>query len=154
MALRKFEVFADYHQFYIQDEPVDGDLSMAWTDEATAELLAVAPGVIGVGTVRDVEVPVEIEVLKSEPVLELDRWDRVNECSIAISSGKLVIAGCTDYFPDAKRIKLAPGVYRVRVLYGGLATVSEDGLEGEDHYKLQLWPGSAIEPVVVKAHAC
>ena len=89
---------------------------------------------------------------KSEPVLELDRWDRVNECSIAIESTKLVIAGCTDYFPDAKRIKLTPGTYRVRVLYGKLGTVSEDGIEGDDHYQLQLWPGPAIDPVVVKAH--
>jgi hypothetical protein len=153
MALHKFEIFADYHQFYIQDEPADSDLSMAWTDKATAELLAVVPGVIGVGTVRNVEVPVEIEVLTSEPFLELDRWDRVNDCSIVLNSDKLVIAGCTDYFPDAKRIKLSPGCYRVRVLYGGLATLSTDGLEGEDHYRLQLWPGPAIEPVVVKAHA-
>jgi hypothetical protein len=140
MSHHELTLFADYHQFYIQDEKVDGNLSNAWTDEAVERLLAVAPGTVGVGTVRNVDVPVTIAVLEREPVLDADKFDQVVECSIAVESGAIVAAGCTDYFPDAARIKIPSGSYRVRVSFEGLDSVSADGLEGNDHYHLQLWP--------------
>ena len=152
MSSRTFKIFADYHQFYIQDESADGDLSEAWTDEAVANLLAVVDGTVGVGTVRNMDVPVTIEILSNEPPLNLANWDRVNECSIEVKSGKLVIAGCTDYFPEAARIQITPGIYRVRVCYGQLKSISSDGLEGDDNYMLQLWPDIAILPAVIKAN--
>jgi hypothetical protein len=133
-------LFADYHQFYVQDKDVDGNLSNAWTDEAVERLLAVAPGTVGIGTVRNVDVPVTIAVLEREPVLDADKFDQVVECSISVQSGIIVAAGCTDYFPNAARIKVAPGTYRVRASFEGLDSVSADGLEGNDHYHLQLWP--------------
>ena len=43
-------LFADYFQFYLQDEQALGDLSESSTEQATADLLALAPGTIGVGT--------------------------------------------------------------------------------------------------------
>jgi hypothetical protein len=72
------------------------------------------------------------------------------EASINISSGRVVIAGCTDYFPDAIRIPVEPGTYRVRIYYGGLASISEDGLEGEDHYQVVLWPEKYSAPKILK----
>jgi hypothetical protein len=146
----RLNLFADYFQFYLQDESAEGDLSDYWTEEATDRLLAVAPGAVGVGTVRNMEVPVSIEVLDAEPPLDAAEWDHMTECSIQIESGKLVVAGCTDYFPEAMRIPLAPATYAVRVSYGGLATLSADGLDGGDHYRVQLWPGIATEARVVK----
>lgn len=140
MSRYELTLFADYHQFYIQDENVDGNLSDAWTDEALERLLAVAPGTVGIGTVRNVDVPVTIAVLGQEPALDTDKFDQVVECSIAVESGTVVLAGCTDYFPDAARIKIPSGPYRVRASFEGLESVSPDGLEGNDQYHLQLWP--------------
>lgn len=140
MSRHQLTLFADYHQFYIQDEPADGDLSDAWSDEAVERMVALAPGTVGVGTVRNTDVPVTIDVLDSEPALDLDGFDHVVDCSIAVKSGRLVAAGCTDYFPEAARIGLRPGSYRVRVNFAGLDSVLEDGLDGEDRYCLQLWP--------------
>jgi hypothetical protein len=151
--MKHYLLFADYFQFYLQDEAADGNLSEAWTDEAVARLLAVAPGTVGIGTVRNMDVPVTVEVLPAEPQSNLAAWDHVVECSLIASSSKLVIAGCTDYFPDAERIPVEPGTYRVRVNYAGLRSLSENGLEGDDRYHLQLWPGTATEPVVVKQRA-
>ena len=151
MFSETYEIFADYHQFYLQDETADGDLSEAWTDATVANMLAVVEGAVGVGTVRNMRVTVNVEVFSREPSLESSEWDLVNECSISVQSGRLVIAGCTDYFPSAKRIEVPSGTYRVRVCYGNLNSVSADGLEGSDHYRLQLWPGSAIRPTIVKA---
>jgi hypothetical protein len=90
------------------------------------------------------------ELLAQEPEQDFEAWDQVTECSIEVPSGRLVIAGCTDYFPDAARIEVAAGTYRVRVSYGGLDTLSEDGLDGDDHYRVQLWMASKIEPRVLK----
>ena len=43
----RYTLFADYFQFYLQDETVEGDLSDAWTQETVENLLATAPGTIG-----------------------------------------------------------------------------------------------------------
>ena len=51
----KLEFFADYFQFYLQDDdPAFGNLAEAWTEDATQRLrIAVAPGIVGVGTARN-----------------------------------------------------------------------------------------------------
>lgn len=146
----ELSLFADYFQFYIQDEPAAGDLSKAWTQEATDRMLAVAPGTIGIGTVRNMDVPVSVQILGHEPADDFSAWDHVVEAGLDIASGLIVIAGCTDYFPDAMRIEIAPGTYRVRVSYGALDTLSENGLEGNDHYRLQLWPGPSTAIRILK----
>jgi hypothetical protein len=146
-----YEIFADYFQFYLQDEPVQGNLGDSWTEEAVERLLAIAPGTIGVGTVRNMDVPVVVEVTDQAPDDDVAGWDQVNECSLDISSGRIVIAGCTDYFPDAARIVVPPGSYRARVYYGGLDCLSDDGLEGDDHYRVVLW-SAAPGPVSVIKH--
>lgn len=61
-----------------------------------------------------------------------------------------MIAGCTDYFPDAMRIEVTPGTYRVRVCYGALDTLSANGLEGDDRYRLQLWPAPSSGVRILK----
>src|SRR3954452_15995968 len=100
----QYEIFADYHQFYLQDDDQSfGDLSQAWTQEATDRLLAVAPHVIGVGTVRNMTVPVSIAVYEAQPQIDDAEWDHVTTASLQIDSGRIVVAGCTDYYPDAAR---------------------------------------------------
>jgi len=150
MSCTELTLFADYFQFYLQDEGADGDLSDSWTDQAVADLLALAPGAIGVGTVRNMTVPVVVEVLDAPPSGSFDDWDHVAECSISVPSGRLVVAGCTDYFPEARRIEVPPGTYRARVFYGRLTSVSSDGLEGDDHYKVSLWPQPEAASAVLK----
>lgn len=144
MHRRELNIFADFHQFYLQDEPASGDLSDSWTDEAVNRLLATAPGTVGVGTETNGHVQVLVEILSESPVGTLDSFDQVNECSIEITQGPLVIAGCTDYFPDAARIAIVPGMYRLRVSYA---------LSGEESYLVQLWQAPHIEPSVLKARA-
>ena len=139
METYNLELFADYHQIYLQDENAEGDLSESWTEEAVQNMIALAPGTIGVGTVRNNTVPICVEVVENKPEDNYDEWDKVNECSIDLPSGKMVVSGCMDYFPEARRIIVKPGIYRVRVYYKNLNKISEDGLTGEDFYKLVLW---------------
>ena len=144
----QFELFADYFQFYLQDESAKGDLSESWTPEAADRMLATAPGTMGVGTVRNMRVPVEVEIADAAPNDDTSEWDQVNECTLDVLSGRVVIAGCTDYFPDAARIELPPAIYRARIYYGQLNAVRANGLEGDDHYKVVLW-NAAPEPIRV-----
>jgi hypothetical protein len=148
----RFTLFADYFQFYLQDENADGDLSDSWTEQAVKDLIAVAPGTIGVGTVSNMDVPVEVEIHDSDPGYDAGQWDHIAECDIEVLSGKIVVAGCTDYFPDAARIEVRPGSYRARIHYGNLS--GGRGLDGEDSYedsyKVALWPGGDTGVRVIK----
>ena len=138
----KIDLFADYFQFYIQDEKVDGTLSDDWNQETVDRLLALGTGTIIIGTTRNMTVPVTIRLYSNEPDMlrELGTIGQINECDIETSSDKLVVAGCTDYFPDAMRINVNKGIYRARIYYGNLDEISGDGLEGEDFYEIHLWP--------------
>jgi hypothetical protein len=113
--MRRYELtlFADYHQFYIQDEKADGDLSEAWTDAAVERLLAVGPGTVGLGTVRNVDVPVTISVLEQEPVLDADKFDHIVECSIAVESGTTSRQAARIIFP----MQRASPYPRVRIVF-------------------------------------
>ena len=149
MPIRKldFEIYADYHQFSLEDEASPHETGDLWTKETHARMLAVSEKLVAVGTARYETVPVSIEFHDSEPVLELENYSRVNECSLEVSSNKLVLSGCTEWLPDAARIDVSPAIYRVRVLYGNLESVVDDW-EGDDFYVLQLWQDGAMREIV------
>lgn len=148
----RFELFADYFQLYLEDEGERAEPDIDW-DAAVARMLAAGDGFVMIGTVRNMTVPLTIEILDTEPATDPDAFDHVAECSLAVRSGEIVVSGCTDYRPDAARIAVAPGDYRVRVSYGDLNSLSEDGLEGRDHYRAQLWPAPSAELRVLKQRA-
>ncbi|MDR2920254.1 MAG: hypothetical protein LBV72_12940 [Tannerella sp.] len=138
----KLELFADYFQFFIQDENAEDNFDNDWTDEAVGRLLIVTDGLIGVGTVRNMNVPVIIKIFDSEPPMLADDQGvigQINECDLNVFSGRIMISGCTDYLPDARRVDLDNGIYRARIYYANLDTLSEDGLEGDDCYEIHLW---------------
>lgn len=93
--------------------------------------------------------PLEVQVGATPPTSDLVGWDRVVEASLALPSGVLVLHGPSDYLPAAPHLTLAPGTYRLRAYFGGLDTLSSDGLEGADHYKVVLWPGAEQELTVL-----
>jgi hypothetical protein len=146
----KLNLFADYYQFYLQDEQASGEPSSDWGDQLVTEMVAIAPGRIGVGTVRNMMVPVSIDLLDARPPNDFAGWDHITEASLNVPSGQIVIAGCSDYLPKATRLPIQPGSYRVRIYYGGLGSVSENGLEGEDHYRVVIWPEEDKAPEILK----
>lgn len=137
MAKTELTIFADYHQFYIQDDDDRyGDLSEAWTDEATKKLLAVSDRVVGIGTLRNSDVAVVLEICDELPELAPDEWYQINKTALECQTGRLVVAGCTDYFPKAFRLEVEPGTYDLLIGYRSIGTVSPNRLEGEDSYHL------------------
>ena len=150
MLIKKFdfEIYADYNQFYLADESSPFSTGEIWTDETFQQMLAVSEKLVAIGTARYETVPVSVEMYDRNPTLELEKYSRVNECSLDVTSNKLVLEGCTEYSPDAARIEVEPSIYRVRVLYGNLETVKDD-YEGEDFYVLQLWKDAEMREISI-----
>ncbi|WP_101925776.1 MULTISPECIES: hypothetical protein [Luteimonas] len=148
----EFALFADYFQILLRDDGADGDLAACWDDAAVARMITAAPGLVGIGTARNTTVPVVVDVLAADPGPPASDHAHVAEASLHVASGRLVVAGCTDYLPDAARIALPSGDYRVRLCASGLDTLSDDGLAGDDRYLVQLWPAPLAGPVCLRRH--
>jgi len=141
-------VYAEYSQFFLGDAAFQPDIGSPafWNPLALQRRLAVrVRGLMGCGTARYDHVPLEVDVgPQAPPLSDLDAWQHVVEASLNLSSGGLVIDGPISYQPGASfEIRLDPGLYCVRVYYGGL------DVPESDHYKLVLWPASSHGPVHV-----
>ncbi|HYK54241.1 MAG TPA: hypothetical protein VEV38_11975 [Candidatus Eremiobacteraceae bacterium] len=137
----EFTPYAGWNQVHLKDETSTDDLSMQWTPEAVARELAIGDRVLGIGTYRDTNVPFEVDVFEKPPdPVGGESWDRINDVTIDVQSGALVLWGCGEYWPTSPRISVKPGSYAVRIFYGGKDTLSEDGVDGADHYRIWIWP--------------
>ncbi|MGB3865549.1 MAG: hypothetical protein WBA29_07955 [Xanthobacteraceae bacterium] len=141
-------LFADYFQIYLRDE-AHPDLPDGYTDEAISHRLMAGPYSVILHTARNMDVPIRVEWHDQRPALDLDAWQHVVEARFECPSGQLVLAGLTDYDPDAPRLPVKAGPLGVRACLSGLDTLSEGGLDGEDRYVMQLWPGTEPEGVRV-----
>ena len=148
-VIMRYQIFADYFQFYLWDADKRPNAPEDYDDEDIRRRIKAAPFVVVVQPVRNMEVPVEIEVASALPPLVLDDWDHVAEASIEIPSGRLEIHECTGGSIDI--VSVPPGSYRVRACFAGLGTLSEDGLDGDDRYHITLWPAPPA-PVEVLKH--
>lgn len=133
------ELLADYFQIYLRDQG-NPDLPATYSEEAIAARLIMGPHAAVVHTARNMTVPVTVEWHDVRPRLDIERYQHVVEAGFNCPSGVLVLAGMTDYEPTARRLSVKAGPLGIRVNMSGLDTISEDGLDGEDHYLLQLWP--------------
>jgi hypothetical protein len=145
---RSYSIFADYHQFYLWDKGISPEAPTDYTDADIERRIKAAPNVVVVQPERNMSVPVEFEVTDREPEAEFEPWDHIAEASLELPTGELEIHECTGGPID--HINLKPGTYRVRAYFGALNELSDDGLEGNDHYKLVLWPASFAPVVVLK----
>jgi hypothetical protein len=134
----EFELFADYFQFYLRDAGRNPDAPVDYTDDDVRRRIKTAPHIVVVQPVRNMTVPVELEVCDADPGFDTADSDHVAECSLELPSGRLQVHECTG--GTVLEIELAPGSYRVRVQFSGLDTLSGDGLDGDDRYGITLWP--------------
>lgn len=125
----------------MQDGKVDPPAPEDWTDIDIANRAKVAQNVVVVCPLRNVLVSVELEVHAQKSSIQLSRWDHVVLCDLSLPSGRLQVHECTG--GELLNWAITPGHYQVALLYSGLGTLSQDGLQGEDTYHVLLWPGSA-----------
>jgi hypothetical protein len=132
MQRRELTVFVDYHQFYLWDGGVSPQAPEDFDAADIADRVKVAPNVVVVQPLRNDEVPVVFELHERDPGGDPAAFDHVVECSLALPTGQLqlqeVMGGAV------LELCVAPGSYRVRVGFGGLARA------GGDHYAVVMWP--------------
>ena len=150
MSVHRLEVFADYFQFVLLDDSPEAEFPTVWTPEALELMLAAGERSLSVGTLRNVNVTVEVHVLTSRPVLDFAAFDHVAETWLTIRSGQLTIMGCTDYQPDAQRIAVPPGDCQLLFAASGIDTITAEWEPAQDLYSIYLWPGEPIEPRLIK----
>jgi hypothetical protein len=137
------QVFADYNQFYVQDGGVNPPAPEDWTEHDIANRSKVAENIVVVCPLRNMIVPVEMALHDAEPSPERVSPDHVVDCSLSLPSGHLQIHECTG--GSVLNWEIAAGTYRVRLVYFNLDTITSDGLEGADFYKVELWLGQPKE---------
>ena len=147
---RRYDIFADYFQFYLWDEGARPDAPTDYTDEDVARRIVAAPFLLVIQPVRNMTVPVEVEVTDAPPTLEPGAWDHIAEASIELPSGRLEIHECTGGSVDI--LPVSPGTYRARACFGGLNSLSGDGLDGDDRYCVILWPAPFAPVQVLKQY--
>lgn len=112
MAVHRFTIFADYFQFIVQDENSKDDFGTLWNDDAVAMMVAAGETALSLGTLRNVDVSVEVHVVDGFPEIQLEDFDHAVEGTFTSPTGKIAVMGCTDFFPDASRLEVKPGSYQ------------------------------------------
>ncbi len=135
-----FSIFAEHFQFYVQDKDSDEDLSIYWDEDSRQALVSFLNEIVGIATVRSMDVPITLKLLEKEPEDEaLDDWDHVVQGSVSIPSGKLLITGPVTQDDEALNIDVVPGTYGLRAYFGSLDEVDAEGFEGDDFYQVSIW---------------
>ncbi|WP_328965545.1 hypothetical protein [Streptomyces virginiae] len=153
------ELFADYFQIHILDEDSDSDFSDVWTEQTVLDGLGVTEGGLAIGTDVNFTVAVAVHLLTDQPSDDSDDFDHVVEASLNVSSGRLVVLGCTDDFDAAARFDMPAGWTRIRASRRGLAAAAfpdldcEDEPEDTEEVRLQAWPAPYSEPHITKRWA-
>lgn len=133
----RLRIFADFFQFYVWDPVTSGqNAPEEWTDQDVADRAKVASGVVVICPIRNMTVPVEVGIWDSSPEVNLALWQHVVEAPLT-TTGRIEVEECIG--PTQAGFTVEPGDYTVRALYRGLDTLSDDGLEGEDFYEIQIW---------------
>jgi hypothetical protein len=147
---RSYEIFADYHQFYLWDHEAQPSTELDYDNQDIERRIKAAPFLVVIQPERNMDVPVDFELAPDPPDGNFDDWDHVAEASIDLPSGRLEIHECTGGSIDI--LTVSPGTYRIRAYYGGLDTLSDDRLDGNDRYRIVAWAAPSAPVVVLKQH--
>ncbi|XHR97254.1 hypothetical protein ACFJIV_11725 [Mucilaginibacter sp. UC70_90] len=148
-----FEFDTQYNQFYLSDSLCPREMGRTdfWTPEAYDGRLAIAEGILGIGTECYGPVKGELEVLDSvNENFDIAKFDHIVEGGIKVESGKIEILDCPTSTIQLE-VKVDPGEYRVRIYSSNLESV-EGGEEGDDYYRIELWPDNNITRKVLKQY--
>jgi hypothetical protein len=135
------QIFADHFQIYLSDPFVDDDWSDAWkAPSALSDRFIARERLLGFVTERNTTVPLRVVSHDVVPDLtnNLLRADHAVAAGLSTEDRRLIVAGCSDYWPAAYSVAVLPGLYGAAFLSFELATVR--GLEGKDRYELHIWP--------------
>jgi hypothetical protein len=139
MIAEELRVYASHRQFYVQDSDPPGttDDPAFWSEEACRNRLAVADGILGIGTGSYDFVKVRVEQHDSQPRLKLSKWDHVTEAGLEVRTKFLLVLGCLS--SSGLFFRVRPGHYRVRCCHANLAASVDSTGDAGDWYLVQFW---------------
>jgi hypothetical protein len=150
MIAEEIRLYASHHQFYVQDsEPLgSSDSPDFWTQQAWDHHLAIANGLLGIGTGSYDFVRVRVEEHQAEPPLELSQWDHISEAGLEIRTWYLLVMGCLS--SSGLFFRVRPGHYRVRCRQANLVASTDSTGDAGDWYLVQFWPSKPSGARVLK----
>jgi hypothetical protein len=145
------DFYTSYNQFYITDKNSEGPINADfWTTDAFNERLAIGEGILGVGTECYGPVKGEVHLISGTNNQDtLHAYDHVVEAGIEVKSGAIQILDCPNSNVELE-LNIKPGTYRVRIYSSNLPSVEGD--EGDDYYKIEIWPDTKMERIVLKQY--
>ena len=159
-------VGADYGQIYIwpyssaspdelDDDDDDEIVALAALDDATASgrFVGVRPGFIDALTPGqcNFHTPLRLEVWSAEPPDDRDDWDHEVDADLDVPEGSLLIAGPPAHTKEEVTEASVPaGSYRVRISGRGFTELGAAGANGDDCYRLRLWPRVPVRAPVLR----
>ncbi|HEX8035574.1 MAG TPA: hypothetical protein VF510_17075 [Ktedonobacterales bacterium] len=159
IASYQLDITVDHNQFFLEDCDYDQrleNLDITWStdtwydEDALARHLGVTPGTLCIFTARWYgEVQLEVIVRSNQPDDILTGWDNVAEASIEVPTGCVVVHAAEDDIDVSPRFALLPDTYRARVYAGGVETVDEYMQDGQDQYRVVLWPAPYAAPTLL-----
>jgi TonB family protein len=139
-ADREKDVYGDA----LQDALADGIKSRRFVGTSRGLIDLMTPGQYNFKT------PMLVEVRQHEPGDDRQEWDHEVDLDLDIPSGVLLFEGSGG--SGIQRIKVPPGRYRARVSGRGFVALGFAGANGNDSYRLRLWPRQEdTEPVLRKS---
>ena len=146
------KILVDHGQILFHDCKFDfceADLDLLYNKDSFARHLGVSPGVFAIFTAKHYGmVPLDL-IVRTGPPDDDFSWDNVVEASLDLPGGCAIACG-PESFDGGLRVTLHPGMYRARVYAGGIETVDEYMMEGQDHYRVVLWLAPFAEPVLLR----
>lgn len=135
----EYRIYVKGTGFSLYDDDARADADALWRVLPDEQLIAVGDRVVSVRAEHDKYVRVLVDVSELEPTDHETNLALVGEGSLDVPSGRIVIAGSADCFPDAARIPVRPALYRLKVYAGSLDTIYGGLRRSQDHYRVVLW---------------
>jgi hypothetical protein len=147
------EILVDHGQIFLHDCAFDFrevELDLLYNEESSDRHLGVAPDVLAIFTAKwHGIVSLDLIVRSDPPDDAFADWVNVAEASLDLPTGCVVALAPESSSEDGLRVKLPSGMYRARVYAGGIDTVDEYMMEGQDHYRVALWPAPFADPILL-----
>ncbi|MBO2564361.1 hypothetical protein [Shewanella algae] len=87
------------------DAEADDDISEIWTDEALNLKLGILPNTLAIGTFRNVDVPVELEVREKKPEVDFDEWVHVSKATLLSSQAVARYSAAQNIYLMQRKLK-------------------------------------------------
>jgi hypothetical protein len=147
ISAQDLTVKADFGQIYIYStlEGEAGDELVALDDAIeSGRFVGVRPGFTGFIDLLtpgqwNFHTPLRLEVWSAEPPDDRGDWDHEVDADFDVPDGQMSFMQSGVGTPDCV-VDIPAGTYRVRVSGRGYTALGHAGADGDDSYRLRLWP--------------